>query len=100
MPKTTPPPPDAGDDAATEIEPKAKGRFGTRLLHPKRTLEDALKVALAIKENNGGKPWEPEQIAKVVRLAKSNASFYYLTAASRDYGLTEGNRDSPLIRLT
>jgi hypothetical protein len=65
---------------------------------PRATLENALKIAYAIKDINGGNPWEPEEIRKAIEVAQGN-SWYALTAASRDYGLTSGTRESPQIAL-
>jgi hypothetical protein len=65
---------------------------------PRATLENALRIAYAIKDTNGGNPWEPEEIRKAIEVAQGN-SWYALTAASRDYGLTSGTRESPQIAL-
>ena len=66
---------------------------------PRTTLEKALQVPYALKDKNGGNPWEPEEIRKAVGASQGN-SWYGQTAASRDYGLTTGTRDSPVIALT
>ena len=64
------------------------------------TLEEAMKVPLAIKEKNGGNPWATEEVAKAVGLARKANPFFYLAAGARDYGLTTGSRDSEKIELT
>jgi len=66
---------------------------------PKATLEKALQIPFAIKDKNGGNPWDPEEIRQAVAVSQGN-SWYSQTAASRDYGLTSGTRDTPLISLT
>lgn len=66
---------------------------------PRTTLEQALQIPYTIKEHNGGNPWEPEEIRKAISAATGNA-YFYLTAASRDYGLTIGTRDTATISLT
>jgi len=66
---------------------------------PKATLEKALQITYALKDQNGGNPWEPEQIRQVIGVGQGNP-WYYQTAASRDYGLTTGSRDAPPIALT
>ena len=66
---------------------------------PKTTLEKALQIPFAIKDKNGGNPWEPEEIRQAVAVSQGN-SWYSQTAASRDYGLTSGTRDVPPISLT
>jgi len=68
--------------------------------YPRVTLEQAIKVPLAIKNNNGGNAWPPGDVADAVGLSVKNTDFFYLAAASRDFGLTEGGRDSQLISLT
>ena len=66
---------------------------------PKTTLEKALQIPFAIKDKNGGNPWEPEEIRQAVAVSQGN-TWYSQTAASRDYGLTSGTRDVPPISLT
>lgn len=68
--------------------------------YPRRGLEDALRVARALKDHNGGNPWPPDQVAEAVGLGPNGTAFFYLTSASRDYGLTEGTRDAKIISLT
>ncbi|HEX8511320.1 MAG TPA: hypothetical protein VF635_17715 [Propionibacteriaceae bacterium] len=67
--------------------------------YPRKTLEDALKVPVAIKTGNNGNPWPPDQVAKALGMG-TGSSFFYLTQAARDYGLTEGTRDAANISLT
>jgi hypothetical protein len=67
---------------------------------PRETLEDALRVPYALKEKNGGNPWPPADVASAVGLSKANPTFFYIAAASRDFGMTEGSRDSAQIALT
>ena len=66
---------------------------------PRATLEKALQIPLAIKEHNGGNPWEPDEIRKAIEFSTGGNAWFYLTAASRDYGLTVGTRDTPKISL-
>lgn len=83
---------------------KSKGS-GSANAKPKRpfptvTLEDALKIPLKIKELNGGNPWTPQDVAKAVTGGSYKTTpFFYLTAAARDYGLTDGTRDAAKIAL-
>ena len=67
---------------------------------PRRTVEEALAVPLALKQNNGGNPWPTEEVAGSLGIAKTNNKFFYVTAASRDYGFTQGTRDAAQINLT
>ncbi len=75
-----------------------KGSKKIKWPFPRVTLEKALKIPLSIKEHNGGNPWEPDEVRKAVGAPTGNAWFYW-TAASRDYGLTSGTRDTPKIAL-
>lgn len=72
---------------------KAKRTF------PKVTIEECRKIADDIKQFNAGNPWAPKEIASVLKMAMSN-NFFYITAASRDYNLTIGTRDSEKIELS
>lgn len=66
---------------------------------PRKTLEEALRVPTVVRSHNGGKPYAPQEVAKALGLGMSS-NYYYLTAASRDFGLTEGSRDTATIGLT
>lgn len=67
---------------------------------PRRTLEQSLRVPRALKDNNGGNPWESPQVAKALGLGERSGSFFYVTAASQLYGLSTGTRDTKEIALT
>ncbi|HWD39796.1 MAG TPA: hypothetical protein VG944_13180 [Fimbriimonas sp.] len=84
--------------AAARSAGAGANRFAPRPF-PKDTLERALKIPAAIKEKNGGNPWPPEDVAGAVNLSRGAPAFYYLTASARDYGLTDGARDSKKIGL-
>lgn len=68
--------------------------------YPRVTLENALRVPSVLKEKNGGNPWHPEEIAKALGVGCKTGPFWYLTAGSRDYGLTEGTSRTAEISLT
>jgi len=68
--------------------------------YPKVTIERALQVAIKIKELNGGNPWTPADIADAIEIGPRSPDFYYVTAASRDFGITTGTRDTATIELT
>lgn len=76
------------------------GNFAGTRTFPRRTLEQALRVPRALKEKNGGNPWLPKEVAVVLDVGPTSGNYYYLTAASRDYGFTVGTRDSPSISIT
>lgn len=67
---------------------------------PRVTLEQTLRVPTAIKEKNAGNPWASEDVAKALGLGAKGNQFYYITAASRDHGFTEGTRNTDKIELT
>ena len=66
---------------------------------PRTTLEKALQIPNAIKDHNGGNPWEPDEVRKAIGVGTGGNSWFYWTAASRDYGLTIGTRDAEKIAL-
>lgn len=82
--------------ADTEKDEK-KARI--RWLFPRATLEQALRISYAIKEHNGGNPWAPEEIRKAIGASTGGNAYFYLTAASRDYGLTIGTSAAEKVEL-
>jgi hypothetical protein len=88
----------AGSTAKLKAEKKPSGK-------PQRTfpivpIEEAIKIPAAIKNKNAGQPLETPLVAKACGLSIKNTDFFYLTTASRDYGLTTGTRNTPKIELT
>lgn len=59
-----------------------------------------MKVALSIKEKNGGNPYASEDVAAALKVGAKGGRFFYLSAGARDYGLTTGTRDTERIALT
>ena len=86
--------PEATSNVQSNLSGKAKRSF------PGVALEDALKVPQVIRQKNNGHPWSTEQVAIACGTTHKTNKFFYLAAASRDYGLTSGSRDAPLISLT
>jgi len=87
---------------AGTTKPDANGRGAGRAQRPfpARTLEEALAVPKAIREKNNGNEWDSDQVAQAAaNLTKMSNKFFYLAAASRDYGLTVGSRDTEKIGL-
>lgn len=78
---------------SSEAKPKVRWPF------PRATLEQALQIPLVIKDKNGGNPWEPEEVRKAIGAGTGGNAFFYLTAASRDYGLTVGTNSAEKIEL-
>lgn len=87
-------------DEAGEDAKQAEKKTRVRWPFPRATLEQALQIPYAIKEHNGGNPWEPEEIRTAIGAGTGGNAFFYLTAASRDYGLTIGTNAAEKIALT
>lgn len=68
-------------------------------IFPRYTLEQALKLPYAIKDLHGGNPWAPDELRKAIGTGVGGNAWFYLSAASRDYGLTIGTRDTDTIAL-
>lgn len=79
---------------------KGSKRTRVRWTFPRTTLEEALKIAYSLKEHNGGNPWEPEEIRKAIGAGTGGNAYFYLTAASRDYGFTIGSNSTDKIALS
>lgn len=73
-------------------KPKPKREF------PQYGIEESKAVLEVIKEKNAGNPWSPSDVATALDMGKGN-NFFYLTASSRDYGLTVGTRESAKIEI-
>jgi len=83
--------------------PPSNGRKGRKTVErpfPRRTVEDALRIPTALREQNAGNPWPPDQVAAALKIGAKTGGFYYLTAASRDYGFTAGSSKTAEISLT
>jgi nucleoside 2-deoxyribosyltransferase len=68
--------------------------------YPRKTLEQAIRVPEAIKTHNAGNEWATEQVASALQIGPRSTNYYYLAAASRDFGLTDGSRDTKMISLS
>jgi len=68
--------------------------------YPRAPLSEAVELVLAIRQQNGGNPWSPSEIAKAMDKSHKANSFFYLTSAARDFGLTTGTRSAQEIALT
>ena len=86
-------------DASTTIEKKKRVSKPIRKF-PYYSIEESLKIAQSIKDCNAGNPWPVDQVASAFGVKKGGNNFYYLTAASRDYGFTVGTRDAKVVELT
>lgn len=84
---------------AGDSSPRGRKRGKSRP-YPQRTLEEALTVPQVIREMNNGNPWDTDQVAKALKIARWGDRLFYLAAAARDYGLTNGSRDTDQIELS
>lgn len=92
-PEPTPPnKPNAKRDDAKKTS--AKRAF------PKYSIEEARRIPDAIKQFNAGNPWGTLDIASALGVGGKTNEYFYLTAASRDYGLTIGTRNTKQIELS
>lgn len=89
-------------DSASQLDGSGKGRGGARAKRPfpQHTIEDALAICRTLKDYNGGNPWTGDEIARVLNVGAQGNALYYLTASSRDYGLTEGTSHSKSTSIT
>jgi len=79
---------------------KSTSKIKQRRPYPNVTLGKALQVAQKIKELNGGNPWATSDVATALNMGPKSPNFFYVTAASRDFSLTAGSRDTETIALT
>lgn len=86
-------------ESAEEVTKTKKRTVKAIKKFPSHSIEESLKIPILIKENNGGNPWETEQLAKALNLKKGGNNFYYITASSRDYGFTSGTRETIHVEL-
>src|SRR5579863_288214 len=97
VPETVESPKVASAPKATKVKrskkPKRiKGEGREKRSFPVVALEEAIRLPIQIKEKNGGNPWSPQDLAAAIGGSAKTTGFFYLTAGSRDYGLTEGTR--------
>lgn len=66
---------------------------------PKHALTEALKVARALADKNGGQPLPPTETAIAMGLSPGSSEFRILLSSSIKYGLTSGSFNSERISL-
>jgi hypothetical protein len=81
------------------VEPAAAATKKVKWTFPRATLEKALQLPSALKEHNGGNPWDTDELRKAVGASTGGNNWFYLAAASRDYGLTSGSSSTETIGL-
>jgi hypothetical protein len=92
----------AGAKKAGAKKAGAKKAAGARIErpYPRRSLEDAVRVPVALREQYGGNGRPPDEVAVVLGYpSAASSAFFYQASASRDFGLTTGGRDASEIAL-
>ena len=86
----------SGDDL---FPPKRKR---TRIVrpYPLNTLQEALAVALAIKESNAGLPFARADLARAMGTTPASSGFTTRLNSSSKYGLTNGAYNDDIVSLT
>ena len=67
---------------------------------PRNTLEEAIRFAQTIQDQNNGQPMKRIFIADHLKIMPDSTNFKYLISASFRYGMTQGNEKSEYISLT
>ena len=67
---------------------------------PAFSLDEALRVAIAIADNYASKPTKPLEVAAAMNLAPNSSQFKMLTGSAIAYGLTSGGYNAAEISLT
>jgi hypothetical protein len=66
---------------------------------PKHTLDEALRVARALSDKNGGQPLPPTEAAIALGISPGSSEFRVLLSSSIKYGLTSGSFNSDKVAL-
>lgn len=80
-------------------EESRKKRQSTKAF-PKNTLEDSLRIAQSIKENNAGRPFSRFTLAKSLNYSPNSSGFRLLIISAGKFGLTTGGYLAEKIELT
>jgi predicted nucleotide-binding protein len=86
-------------DAATAQASGDKRKYLKQADVPSSSLDDALKVAIAIRDHYGAKPTIPLRVAKALNLEPGASPFRMLCGASIAYGLTDGGYNAETISI-
>src|SRR5580658_4792140 len=90
---------------AVTDKPAATTRIGKKApppwTFPKTTLEDAIKIARAIEEQNAGNPMKPDMLSKAVGYnSLADWRFLDLLRSANQYGLVDGSGKISPVSLT
>lgn len=67
--------------------------------YPGRTLEDCVKVVEAIKTQNAGNPWPPDEIAKAIKIKSRSSNLAEIIRSANLYKLIDGSYRAATISL-
>ena len=67
---------------------------------PRNTLEETVKIAQTIQDQNNGQPMKKIFIADHLKIKPESSNFRYLISSSNRYGLTKGGYQAEYISLT
>lgn len=90
----------------TRLENDKKEKSGSdnskrsRMLYPRKSLMDVLRVAESIKLNNNQRPYNRLDLAGSLNHSPNSSSFRFLITYSSAYGLTTGSYSAEKIALT
>lgn len=79
--------------------PKENHRGRVKSDFPKHSLEEALRVARALADKNGGQPLPPTDTAIALGVSPGSSEFRILLSSSIKYGLTAGSFNSEKVVL-
>jgi hypothetical protein len=81
------------------LPPKGNHRGRVKSDFPKHTLDEALRVARALSDKNGGQPLPPTETAIALGISPGSSEFRVLLSSSIKYGLTSGSFNSDKVAL-
>jgi predicted nucleotide-binding protein len=85
------------NEAASALKETHRGRVKSDF--PKHTLDEALRVARALSDKNGGQPLPPTDTAIALGISPGSSEFRTLLSSSIKYGLTSGSFNSEKVAL-
>lgn len=83
--------------ATAAPKPDARGKVKSDF--PKHTLEEALRVATALSDKNGGRPLPPTETAIAIGVSPGSSEFRTLLSSSIKYGLTTGSFNAERVAV-
>jgi hypothetical protein len=68
--------------------------------YPGKTLEDCVKIAEAIKTQNAGNSWPPDEIAKAIKIKSRSSNLAEIIRSAGLYGIVDGTYRASTVSLT